>query len=477
MNGRRMPHRPILSASDAARPHRTARDDDMMPPSSLHHHHHHHRLLLPFPSPTQTLNPFAASFHRLHQSPKSLALSVSARPLASSSSASSFAVAAIDDDEDVVIGDCIVFDDDAFEAPDLDLPSAPPPPPSTSRPGRKAAAVAGDRESLVPERWRDVEEEINLTKKEKRHIAHGLRFGSRLERRAPPAVAAPDEFRAYREGRLEAEIGHVRSVYSGPLERTHLPEKLEEPLPPEPGTRVAPRNPRMGMAVGSLEDIAEFFSTREYLPGDTGDGKSAKSSRKLFTNEEKVLLNKRVPDLEAASSSKWLPLHTLAASGDFYLLDSLLKHNVNINALDKDGLPAIHKAILSKKAAIINYLLRKSANPFIQDKDGPTLMHYAVQTACTQTIKTLLLYNVDINRPDDYGWTPLHLAVQTQRTDIVKLLLIKGADRTLKTQDGLNPLELCLRLGHHVRTYELIKLLKSFRGQKQHDSIQHLEGV
>ncbi|AQK55104.1 E3 ubiquitin-protein ligase HOS1 [Zea mays] len=66
--------------------------------------------------------------------------------------------------------------------------------------------------------------------------------------------------------------------------------------------------------------------------------------------------------------SKWLPLHTLAASGDLYLLNSLLKHNVDINALDKDGLPAIHKAILSKKAAIINYLLRNSANPFIQDK-------------------------------------------------------------------------------------------------------------
>lgn len=33
--------------------------------------------------------------------------------------------------------------------------------------------------------------------------------------------------------------------------------------------------------------------------------------------------------------SKWLPLHTLAASGEFYLLDALLKHNVDINAIDK----------------------------------------------------------------------------------------------------------------------------------------------
>ena len=32
---------------------------------------------------------------------------------------------------------------------------------------------------------------------------------------------------------------------------------------------------------------------------------------------------------------KWLPLHTLAACGEFYLLDSLLKHNVDINAVDK----------------------------------------------------------------------------------------------------------------------------------------------
>jgi hypothetical protein len=43
-------------------------------------------------------------------------------------------------------------------------------------------------------------------------------------------------------------------------------------------------------------------------------------------------------------------------------------------------------------------------------------------------------------------------------------------------QDGLTPLELCLRLGHHARTYELIKLLKTFRGKKQHDSV-YLEGV
>ena len=32
---------------------------------------------------------------------------------------------------------------------------------------------------------------------------------------------------------------------------------------------------------------------------------------------------------------KWQPLHTLAASGEFYLVNALLKHNVDINIQDK----------------------------------------------------------------------------------------------------------------------------------------------
>jgi len=177
-------------------------------------------------------------------------------------------------------------------------------------------------------------------------------------------------------------------------------------------------------------------------------------------------LNKRIPSLPEATSGNWIPLHTLASSGDFYLVNSLLKYNVDINAADMYGLSAIHKAILGKKHAISYHLLRESANPFICDNDGATLIHYAVQTASTQAIKMLVLYNVDINLCDSDGWTPLHLAVQTQRTDILKLLLIKGADRTIKNKDGLTPLDLCLYSGRTTRTFEMIKLLKAPPRQK-----------
>ncbi|KAM1047583.1 hypothetical protein ACFX1X_027163 [Malus domestica] len=156
--------------------------------------------------------------------------------------------------------------------------------------------------------------------------------------------------------------------------------------------RVAPKNPRWAVYGKGLEDVAEFFNSGNYEPSV----KKSEGPRKLLSKQEKALLNKRKPDIAVATSSKWLPLHTLAASGEFYLMDALWKHNADINVVDKDGWSAFHKAILGKNQAITNYLLRESANPVVRDKihlDGATLMHYAVGTASSQAIKILLLYN------------------------------------------------------------------------------------
>ncbi|KAL0380617.1 UNVERIFIED_CONTAM: Ankyrin repeat domain-containing protein, chloroplastic [Sesamum angustifolium] len=104
-------------------------------------------------------------------------------------------------------------------------------------------------------------------------------------------------------------------------------------------------------------------------------------------------MNRRIPDIAVATSGKWHPLHTLAASGQFYLVNTLLKHNLDIN---------------------------------VPDKDGATLMHYAVLTASSHMIKILLLYNVDLNLQDYDGLTPLDLCLysgrDTRTYELIKLL-------------------------------------------------------
>ncbi|XP_015870016.2 ankyrin repeat domain-containing protein, chloroplastic [Ziziphus jujuba] len=364
-----------------------------------------------------------------------------------------------DDDveEDYVIGDCVVFEEGAFDDPFLkdDVESSSSFDASKTKSKNGGAEIKA--ENLVPEKWREVQAEISITKKERRKIAQELQFRTRFEKKrkglTPLRNVNLEDYLTYREAKL-AQLKPLVLDNPSSFEKG-VEEKVSESNGSSSG-RVTPKNPRWAVYGKGLDDVTEFFNSGNYVPLD----KKSEGPRKLFSKEEKVLLNKRIPDLKTATSGKWLPLHTLAASGEFYLVDAVLRHNADINAVDKDGWTALHKAIIGKKQAITNYLLRESANPFVRDKDGATLMHYAVQTASSQAIKILLLYNVDINLQDNDGWTPLHLAVQARRTDVVRLLLIKGADKSLKNRDGLTPLDLCLYSGLNKSTCELIKLLK-----------------
>ncbi|OIW11064.1 hypothetical protein TanjilG_22871 [Lupinus angustifolius] len=373
-----------------------------------------------------------------------------------------------DDFEEHVIGDCVVFEEGIFEDPIFrnDTNShnltKPKPKPVPKNKNKKVAPPEIVGENLVPEKWREIQAEINITKKERRKIAQEIQFNSKVDKKRRGLIPLRDmnlnEYKAYKE----ATLAQMKPLFLDnpsrfPVKEENFVEKEEDYDEFGGIERVKPKNPRWAVYGRGLEDVSESFNSEFY---DPDANKNTEGRRKLLTKEEKVLLNKKIPDIATATSDKWLPLHTLAACGEFYLVDALMKHDVDINAVDKDGLTALHKAIIGKKQAITNYLLRNSANPFLKDKDGATLMHYAVQTASSQTIKILLLYNVDINLQDDDGWTPLHVAVQAQRTDLVRLLLIKGANKTLKNKDGLTPLDLCLYYGQGLRTYELIKLLK-----------------
>ncbi|KAL2921246.1 Ankyrin repeat domain-containing protein chloroplastic [Bienertia sinuspersici] len=377
-----------------------------------------------------------------------------------------------DEEEEQVIGDCLVFEDGVFEDPYLEEVS-----PQTSSvsvtsqnsPHKQKRIEPIEPQNLVPEEWNQVLEEINLTKKERRKIAQELEFGQKIGKKKISNVNLENYLR-YKNEKL-SQLKPL--VLDDPPQLPPKDEKNgvkddvksgEENVNYGGSSRIEPKNPRWAVYGRGLDDITEFFNSGNYQPSE----KSNEVGRQnLFTKEEKTLMNAKKPKLATATSQQWLPLHTLTASGEFYLINSLINYGIDVNAFDEDGLTALHKAIISKRQAVINHLLRESADPFVRDKDGATLMHYAVQTASSQSIKTLLLHDVDINLQDNDGWTPLHLAIQARRTDVVRLLLMKGADKTLKNKDGLTPLALCLYSGRDTKTYELIKLLKQLPRQNR----------
>ncbi|KAK0604032.1 hypothetical protein LWI29_011341 [Acer saccharum] len=358
--------------------------------------------------------------------------------------------------EDRETGDCVVFDDTAFEdaylqnslnAEEKRRSDSTKQISKKKKTKKRNVLEEIEPENLVPEKWRQLQEELNLTKKDKRKIAQEIEFGSRVEKRRegyqPLRNINLQEYLAYKKEKM-AQLNPIK--LDNPTRFLRDPEKESNDDETDDwnvnasssSERLAPKNPKWAVYGRGLDDVSNFFNSENYEPPD----KKSQGPRKLFTKEEKVLLNKKIPDLATATSKKWLPLHTLAASGEFYIVDALLKHNVDINAVDKNGLTALHKAIIGKKQAVTNYLLRESANPFVRDEDGATLLHYAVQTVSAPAIKILLLYNVDIT---------FETMMDGHR-----------ADTALKNKDGLTPLDLCLYSGQDTRNYELIKLLKQF---------------
>ncbi|XP_057809391.1 ankyrin repeat domain-containing protein, chloroplastic-like [Salvia miltiorrhiza] len=409
-------------------------------------------------------------FHRLNHNLTLKPLNSSSQPLYGSVSPAP--PQDEDDDEEPAIGDCLVYEEGIFNDPFIENTR------NSRRSGAHITKSATNKdadvspENLIPDEWQDVQKELNITKKERRKMAQELEYGTRVAKRRQALMPLNSEgFEKTRQDKIEQmrlekfeKIKQEKIKQLSPVVLDNPKKAYFREIKPEKetngevsGGRVAPRNPRLAVYGVGLEDVSAFFSSGKY---ESAAADKSQGTGKLFSQEEKAMMNRRVPDVAVATSGKWHPLHTLVATGEFYLVDSLLKHNLDINTPDKNGLTAIHKAILAKKQAIFNFLLRESANPFVRDNEGATLLHYAVFAASSQMIKILLLYNVDINLQDNDGWTPLHLAVQSRRTDILRLLLIKGADKSLKNKDGFTALDLCLYSGRDTRTYELIKLLK-----------------
>ncbi|EFH41347.1 AKRP/EMB2036, partial [Arabidopsis lyrata subsp. lyrata] len=299
--------------------------------------------------------------------------------------------------DDFIVGDCLVYEDGVFEDPYLETEVTQV---AKQKRNPRGGAKRLDEseiepENLVPEEWRDIQAEVNLTKKDKRKIAQEMEFGVRVEKKRQGLIPLRNvdlnDFLTYKEAKL-AQLRPVTLDKPGNFSDHAASSDGETAVSPS-SERVAPKNPRWAVYGKGFDHVAKFFNSDKYDPSV----KKSDGPRKLLSKEEKFMLNSRNPDLAVATSKKWLPLHTLAASGEFYLVDSLLKHNLDINATDVGGLTALHRAIIGKKQAITNYLLRESANPFVLDDEGATLMHYAVQTASAPTIKLLLLYNADIN--------------------------------------------------------------------------------
>jgi ankyrin repeat protein len=143
--------------------------------------------------------------------------------------------------------------------------------------------------------------------------------------------------------------------------------------------------------------------------------------------------------------------------GDTALLGTLFQYGIRPDRADAAGNPLLVRAALENKPEFVAFLLKSGANPGLTGKDGLSALHMAMLAKQEPLMRALLEGGADPNQPfthpvkpevlervddpsfkkwlkRDTGLTPLMLAAARGDTETISLLLEKGARRGLQTK-------------------------------------------
>ncbi|TWH43701.1 protein kinase domain-containing protein [Dulcicalothrix desertica] len=133
------------------------------------------------------------------------------------------------------------------------------------------------------------------------------------------------------------------------------------------------------------------------------------------------------------------------------VLNMVIKHGANVNALDNNGTTALMAAIINQeyhREEIIKTLIDKGAdvNLISTERETRTPLHLAIQENNENIVKLLIKSGANVNAKDSSGNTPIITAFNRDQfsADIIKLLLEHGADVNTMTKDGQTLLDIML---------------------------------
>ncbi|KAJ5646441.1 hypothetical protein N7490_002813 [Penicillium lividum] len=137
------------------------------------------------------------------------------------------------------------------------------------------------------------------------------------------------------------------------------------------------------------------------------------------------------------------PLHCAVHQGHEEMVELLLDHKANANAICKQGNTALHIAALQGHRKIIRTLLHRRMNSRTVNRQGSTALQLAVCTSYDEATVPLLIksrFDMDVQNTIS-GNTALHIAVELKRPRIIQFLLEKGASSTILNRAGITALQ------------------------------------
>lgn len=122
------------------------------------------------------------------------------------------------------------------------------------------------------------------------------------------------------------------------------------------------------------------------------------------------------------------PLHWAARNGHTMIIQWLLDHGADKDAVAKNGNTALHFAADAGNTTSAEVLLKAGLDPNAKSKFNYTPMHWAAAKGHLQTMQVLLKHGSDINAKDKDGLTPLHLVADKGYDHCLEWMVQSGAN-------------------------------------------------
>ena len=139
--------------------------------------------------------------------------------------------------------------------------------------------------------------------------------------------------------------------------------------------------------------------------------------------------------------SETTPLHYACISENKEMLELLIKHEANVNAVQKvTKVTPLQLACQSGNEQIVKLLLVQGADPCIVDSYNNTALHYAARSSDNPEIIKAVLRHVDdkekfVSMKNDGGITAIRLAVEENRLKVAEYLLKQHFGNHGKSED------------------------------------------
>lgn len=154
-----------------------------------------------------------------------------------------------------------------------------------------------------------------------------------------------------------------------------------------------------------------------------------------------------------ASTSQATPVIFAAQGGHIRVLQVLIDSGAHVNAANGYGTNALHAAARAGSLACVEALIAAKANINAANHKGSTALHFSVygedpSQSPIEITRRLLDAGCVVDAKDSRGNTPFLVCCSTGRLDAIRLLLERGADQTLRNSQGQDAHDIAVFFHH-----------------------------